>query len=149
MLSTDTDLTTSAHWGKLASDILTGSWEAALEELNSLREIIDSRSSATLAGATSTSAKNLPDPALAQLHSRTWLVHWSLFVYFNYPQGRILLLEIFLSPAYLNTEPHNFLVRLRFTTLPTVRQLWESSRLAEARVGPLQARDCKQGERRR
>lgn len=102
MLSTDTDLTTSAHWGKLASDILTGRWEVALEELNSLREIIDTRSSATLA-AISAAANNLPDPALAQLHSRTWLLHWSLFVYFNYPQGRTLLLENFLSPTYLNT----------------------------------------------
>ena len=101
VLSTDTDLTTSAHWGKLASDILTGRWEVALEELNSLREIIDSRSSAL--AATSAAADNRPDPALAQLHSRTWLVHWSLFVYFNYPQGRILLLENFLSPIYLNT----------------------------------------------
>jgi len=43
------------------------------------------------------------DPALTQLHSRTWLVHWSLFVYFNHPQGRSLLLETFLSPTYLNT----------------------------------------------
>jgi len=30
-------------------------------------------------------------------------VHWSLFVYFNHPAGRTLLLETFLSPAYLNT----------------------------------------------
>ena len=43
------------------------------------------------------------DPALSQLHSRTWLLHWSLFVYFNHPQGRTLLLETFLSPTYLNT----------------------------------------------
>ena len=26
VLSTDNDLNTSAHWGKLASDILTGKW---------------------------------------------------------------------------------------------------------------------------
>ncbi|KIL57019.1 hypothetical protein M378DRAFT_16559 [Amanita muscaria Koide BX008] len=36
----------SAHWGKLASDILTGNWEVALEELNTLREAIDSRAAA-------------------------------------------------------------------------------------------------------
>lgn len=41
--------------------------------------------------------------ALTQLQSRTWLLHWSLFVYFNHPEGRLLLLESFLSPAYLNT----------------------------------------------
>ncbi|KAF7296622.1 Eukaryotic translation initiation factor 3 subunit E [Mycena chlorophos] len=42
-------------------------------------------------------------PAINQLHSRTWLLHWSLFVYFNHPSGRTLLLETFLSPVYLNT----------------------------------------------
>lgn len=97
VLSTDNDLNTSAHWGKLASDILTGKWEVALEELNTLREVIDSRSPSSLLTA---SAEPV---ALTQLHSRTWLVHWSLFVYFNHPQGRTLLLETFLSPTYLNT----------------------------------------------
>jgi translation initiation factor 3 subunit E len=89
-------LNTSAHWGKLASDILTGKWDVALEELNTLRDAIDSRSPSSLV-ATAEPA------ALTQLHSRTWLVHWSLFVYFNHEQGRTLLLETFLSPTYLNT----------------------------------------------
>ncbi|KAH9010450.1 hypothetical protein EDB85DRAFT_2282292 [Lactarius pseudohatsudake] len=40
---------------------------------------------------------------LATLHSRAWLVHLSLFVHFNHPAGRTLLLETFLAPAYLNT----------------------------------------------
>ncbi|THV02039.1 eukaryotic translation initiation factor 3, subunit 6 [Dendrothele bispora CBS 962.96] len=104
VLSTDPDLTISAHWGKLASDILTGKWDTALEELNALREAIDSRTPAPFAPV-NTSNSNTPtvDPALSQLHSRTWLVHWSLFVYFNHPQGRSLLLETFLSPTYLNT----------------------------------------------
>jgi translation initiation factor 3 subunit E len=97
VLSTDNDLNTSAHWGKLASDILTGKWEVALEELNTLRDVIDSRSPSSLL---TTSAE---PAALTQLHSRTWLVHWSLFVYFNHEQGRTLLLETFLSPTYLNT----------------------------------------------
>lgn len=44
-----------------------------------------------------------PAEPLAALHSRTWLIHWSLFVYFNHPAGRTLLLETFLAPAYLNT----------------------------------------------
>ncbi|KAH7913217.1 eIF3 subunit 6 N terminal domain-containing protein [Hygrophoropsis aurantiaca] len=97
VLSTDNDLNTSAHWGKLASDILTGKWDTALEELNTLRDIVDSRSPSSLLTASAEPA------ALTQLHSRTWLVHWSLFVYFNHPQGRTLLLETFMSPTYLNT----------------------------------------------
>ncbi|RDB14968.1 Eukaryotic translation initiation factor 3 subunit E [Hypsizygus marmoreus] len=95
VLSTDTDLNTSALWGKLASDILTGSWDRALEELDTLREAIDARPPTSLLTSS--------EPALVQLHSRTWFVHWSLFVYFNHPQGRTLLLETFLSPTYLNT----------------------------------------------
>ncbi|OCH88445.1 eukaryotic translation initiation factor 3, subunit 6 [Obba rivulosa] len=102
VLSTDPDLTISAHWGKLASDILTGKWDVALEELNSLREAIDSRAPTAPAFASAPSSSTT-DPALIQLHSRTWLLHWSLFVYFNHPQGRTLLLETFLSPTYLNT----------------------------------------------
>ncbi|KAG6828423.1 hypothetical protein H0H92_008046 [Tricholoma furcatifolium] len=102
VLSTDNDLNTSAHWGKLASDILTGRWEVALEELNTLRDAIDSRTPSSILSSSSASS-GASEPALVQLHSRTWLVHWSLFVYFNHPQGRTLLLETFLSPTYLNT----------------------------------------------
>ncbi|TCD65957.1 eukaryotic translation initiation factor 3 subunit E [Steccherinum ochraceum] len=102
VLSTDTDLNISAHWGKLASDILTGKWDTALEELNSLREAIDARAPAIPPSFTSSTSAT-SDPALLQLHSRTWLLHWSLFVYFNHPQGRTLLLETFLTPTYLNT----------------------------------------------
>ncbi|KAF7981184.1 hypothetical protein HWV62_34493 [Athelia sp. TMB] len=96
VLSTDTDLLTSAHWGKLASDILTGKWDVALEELNTLRDAIDAR-------GTSSANAGQGDGARAQLHSRTWLAHWSLFVYFNHPAGRTLLLETFLAPTYLAT----------------------------------------------
>jgi len=103
VLSTDNDLNTSAHWGKLASDILTGKWDAALEELNTLREAIESSRTPSSLLTSNSPSSNLPEPALGQLHSRTWLAHWSLFVYFNHEQGRTLLLETFLSPTYLNT----------------------------------------------
>lgn len=100
VLSTDQDLNLSAHWGKLACDILSGQWDTALEELNSLRETIDSRLLSASSNLLPTSSS---DSALIQLQSRTWLLHWSLFVYFNHTQGRTLLLDTFLSPAYLNT----------------------------------------------
>ena len=108
VLSTDTDLNTSAHWGKLASDVLTGKWDMALEELNTLRETLDARAGAApLASASASASASSATPShaepLATLHSRAWLVHWSLFVYFNHPAGRTLLLETFLAPAYLNT----------------------------------------------
>ncbi|KAF9261098.1 eukaryotic translation initiation factor 3 subunit 6 [Marasmius fiardii PR-910] len=101
VLSTDADLNLSVHWGKLACEILSGRFDTALEDLNTLREAIDSRAPSSL--IPSGSGSQAIDPALSQLHSRTWLVHWSLFVHFNHPQGRALLLETFLSPTYLNT----------------------------------------------
>ncbi|GAA5971901.1 hypothetical protein JCM11641_001561 [Rhodosporidiobolus odoratus] len=91
VLSTDSSLVLSAMWGKLAADILEGSWDAALEELNGLREHIDQRGGAGPGG-----------PLLA-LQQRTWWLHWSLFVYYNHPNGRELLLESWLNQNYLNT----------------------------------------------
>ncbi|KAI0315824.1 eukaryotic translation initiation factor 3, subunit 6 [Amylostereum chailletii] len=98
VLSTDNDLITSASWGKLASDILTGKWDVALEELNTLREAIDARAASAPLLATSSHVESRQS-----LYSRTWLIHWSLWVYFNHPQGRTLLLDTFLAPSYLNT----------------------------------------------
>jgi translation initiation factor 3 subunit E len=55
-----------------------------------------------------------------QLNSRTWLVHWSLFVYFNHEQGRSLLLETFLSPTYLNTIQTSCPWILRYITTAAI-----------------------------
>ncbi|KAH9053983.1 eukaryotic translation initiation factor 3 subunit 6 [Lactarius deliciosus] len=130
VLSTDTDLNTSAHWGKLASDILTGKWDVALEELNTLRETLDARAGAApLSGAAAQSHAHA-EP-LATLHSRAWLVHWSLFVYFNHPAGRTLLLETFLAPAYLNTIQSAAPWVLRYLAVSAVL-----SRRAQAGGGP-------------
>lgn len=41
--------------------------------------------------------------ALLSLQQRTWLIHWSLFVFFNHPKGRDLIIDMFLySQLYLN-----------------------------------------------
>ncbi|KXN82040.1 Eukaryotic translation initiation factor 3 subunit E [Leucoagaricus sp. SymC.cos] len=143
VLSTDVDLTTSAHWGKLASDILTGKWDIALEELNTLRDLIDSRSSASFlaaaaAASASGSAQDKTEPALVQLHSRTWLVHWSLFIYFNHKQGRTLLLENFLAPTYLNTIQTACPWILRYVTAAAILSRKTSS--AASAANPVSAR---------
>merc|ERR1712048_75482 len=79
----------SAIWGKLACEILTLNWDAALEDINKLKEVIDS--------------DIREDHHLQVLQQRTWLIHWSLFVFFNHPKGRDLLIEMFLyEPKYLN-----------------------------------------------
>lgn len=123
----------SAHWGKLASDILTGKWDVALEELNTLREAIDSRSPSVPQFASAPSS-SITDPALAQLHSRTWLLHWSLFVYFNHPEGRTLLLETFLSPTYLNTIQTSCPWILRYLATAAVLSRKSSSGALSSRV---------------
>ncbi|KAF3691597.1 Eukaryotic translation initiation factor 3 subunit E [Channa argus] len=75
-------------WGKLASEILMQNWEAAMEDLTRLRETIDNNSVSS---------------PLQSLQQRTWLIHWSLFVFFNHPKGRDNIIELFLyQPPYLN-----------------------------------------------
>eukprot|EP01111_Echinosteliopsis_oligospora_P017210 TRINITY_DN737_c0_g1_i1.p1 TRINITY_DN737_c0_g1~~TRINITY_DN737_c0_g1_i1.p1 ORF type:complete len:434 (-),score=111.49 TRINITY_DN737_c0_g1_i1:72-1373(-) len=94
-LSSHPEKVFSALWGKFASEILMQNWEAALEDMNKLREIID--------------AKNFVTP-LKQLQQRTWLIHWSLFVFFNHPSGRNGIIDLFFNERYLNaiqtTCPH-------------------------------------------
>lgn len=81
----------SVLWGKLASEILVQNWESALEDLNKLREYID------------TSPNHFGGNSLQLLQQRTWLIHWSLFVFFNHAMGRELIIEMFLyRPHYLN-----------------------------------------------
>jgi translation initiation factor 3 subunit E len=91
ILSPSYDLGVSAHWGKLASNILSGEFPSAFEEIKDLRDMIDNPQSAAAA------------KPLSQLQARTWLLHWSLFVFFNLEDGTQGLLELWLSPAYLNT----------------------------------------------
>lgn len=88
ILSTDNDKVSAATWGKLASDILTTNWESALEEVQKVRENIDTR---------------LFNNPLAQLEHRTWLIHWSLFPFFNFDPAREALTELFFSQTYINT----------------------------------------------
>ncbi|XP_078447045.1 eukaryotic translation initiation factor 3E [Wolffia australiana] len=96
-LCTNSDRSLSALWGKLAAEILMQNWDTALEELNRLKEIIDS--------------KNFASP-LGQLQSRIWLMHWSLFIFFNHENGRNGIIDLFFQDRYLNaiqTNAHHLL----------------------------------------
>lgn len=108
ILSTDPVLIMSSHWGKLASDILCAEWEQALSELKLLREQIDSsaaHATASYAPSSSSNGAAQTDDLTQEglLKKRAWLLHWALFIFFNHPQGREQLVEMFLSPVYLNT----------------------------------------------
>lgn len=74
----------SVLWGKLASEILVQNWDGALDDLTKLREFIDN-------GGGGATVNNMQ-----ALQQRTWLVHWSLFVFFNHVKGRDLIIEMFL-----------------------------------------------------
>ncbi|KAF1808463.1 eukaryotic translation initiation factor 3, subunit 6 [Eremomyces bilateralis CBS 781.70] len=88
ILSTDNDKVSAASWGKLASEILSQEWESAMEEIQKVKESIDTR---------------LFNNPLAQLQQRTWLIHWSLFPFFNFEPARETLTELFFSQPYINT----------------------------------------------
>ncbi|KAI9777683.1 MAG: eukaryotic translation initiation factor 3 subunit E [Geoglossum umbratile] len=92
LLSTDNDKVAAATWGKLASEILTTNWDAAMEEVQKVKESIDSK---------------LFNNPLAQLQHRTWLIHWALFPFFNYDPARDTICELFFSPTYINTIQTN------------------------------------------
>lgn len=59
-----------------------------MEEISKLKESIETR---------------LFNNPLAQLHHRTWLIHWTLFPFFNHDPARDTLTELLFSPAYINT----------------------------------------------
>jgi translation initiation factor 3 subunit E len=59
-----------------------------MEEINKVKEIIDNR---------------LFNNPRGQLDARTWLIHWCLFPFFNYNEAKDTLIDMFFSPAYINT----------------------------------------------
>ncbi|KAJ1643022.1 eukaryotic translation initiation factor 3 subunit E [Coemansia erecta] len=105
ILSTDPELTLSAMWGKLASEILLGNWEVAYEDMNKLKDTIEKTHFKT------------PSEQLQQL---SWLLHWSLFVFFNHAKGRDGIVDTFMHPRYINTIQNACPWILRYLTAAVV-----------------------------
>ena len=61
----------NAMWGKLACEILTQNWEEALNDYIKLRDFINESTFGS---------------SLQRLQQMTWLIHWSLFLFFNHPK---------------------------------------------------------------
>jgi len=88
LLSPTTEKYTSALWGRLACSILAMDWDTALDDLLRLKEHVENMTA---------------DPSVKQLTNRTCLIHWALFVFFNHPKGKEMLIDWFLSvPANMN-----------------------------------------------
>lgn len=79
----------NALYGKLASEILCQEWVHAKDDLSKLRAYVDSEPF---------------DTEQELLQHRAWLLHWSLFIFFNVTKGRDEVVEMFLNQQpYLNT----------------------------------------------
>ncbi|KAL8497480.1 hypothetical protein ACS0TY_020982 [Phlomoides rotata] len=98
-LCTNSERSLSTLWGKLAAEILMQNWDIALEELNRLKEIIDS--------------KNFSSP-MNQVQSRIWLMHWCQFIFFNNDNGRTQIIDLFNQDKYLNAIQTNAPHLLRY-----------------------------------
>ncbi|ONK61471.1 uncharacterized protein A4U43_C08F30260 [Asparagus officinalis] len=104
-LCTNSERSLSVLWGKLAAEILMQNWDEALEELNRLKEIIDSKSFSS---------------PLSQLQNRIWLMHWSLFIFFNHENGRNGIIDLFFQDKYLNAIQTNAHHLLRYVATAVV-----------------------------
>ena len=93
-------------WGKLSGDILVEDWDEAAVGLVAVKTAIESLASSHKL------------PALEALHNRTWLLHWSLLVYWNLASGKGLemLIELFTSDKYLQAVTTHAPHLLRYLT---------------------------------
>jgi translation initiation factor 3 subunit E len=93
-------------WGKLSCEILVENWEEAAIALNAVKLSIEQLALTN---------KVTPLEALKQ---RTWLLHWSLFVFWNNSGSKGLesMVELFFSEKYLQAITTNAPHLLRYLT---------------------------------
>lgn len=104
-LTTDADKSFSALWGKLAGEILAANWEGALEDLNVLKDLIDSRTGTA---------------AAMQLQQRCWLMHWGLFLLGKHPNGRSVVVDLFMQEKYVQALQTNAPHLLRYLCVAVI-----------------------------
>jgi len=98
--------THKALWGRLSCLILLGEWEPALAALHAVKAAIETRAAA-------------PGPdsltALQALQQRTWLLHWSLFVFWNNSKrGLDSIIDLFTTEKYMQAIQTNAPHLLRY-----------------------------------
>ncbi|ETV91892.1 hypothetical protein H310_13691 [Aphanomyces invadans] len=81
----------NALWGKLAAEILVFRWEDALADITRINEAIDASGRSPL----------------EQLQQRTWLLHWSLFVFAWHEEGRDQIVDFMLQSRCLEAIQTN------------------------------------------
>mmetsp|Transcript_9847 Transcript_9847/g.29291 ORF Transcript_9847/g.29291 Transcript_9847/m.29291 type:complete len:436 (-) Transcript_9847:135-1442(-) len=105
LLTSKPEKSISALWGKLACDVLLNDWEKAHEDIMSLKDLIENNPSTT---------------PLMQLQQRSWLMHWSLFLLGNHPNGRNIVADLFFQERYLNTIQNNCPHLLRYLAVAVI-----------------------------
>lgn len=100
LLTTSPDQAFLAQWGKFGAEILNYRWDVALEDMNKLKDSIEGRAGTT--------------PPLMVLQQRSWLMHWSLYVFFNHPEGRAAMVDLCFQERYLNAMQTNCQHLLRY-----------------------------------
>ncbi len=105
LTSIDTDLL-QLLWGKLSCEILVENWEEASIALTAVKLSIEQL------------ALTKKMTALEALKQRTWLLHWSLFVFWNNSGAKGLesMVELFFSEKYLQAITTNAPHLLRYLT---------------------------------
>ena len=92
-------------WGRLACEILVEDWEAAAVALHAVRTALE------------TLVSNKRINALQALQQRTWILHWSLFVYWNDSSaGLEQLVELYYADKYKQAVTTNAPHLLRYLT---------------------------------
>ncbi|KAI8467299.1 MAG: eukaryotic initiation factor [Monoraphidium minutum] len=104
-LVTTSERNMSVLWGKLAADILMVDYDAATEDIARLREGIDNAPFLT---------------PLQQLQQRTWLMHWSLHVFWNHENGKNALIDLFLQAPFTSAITVNAQHLLRYVAAAVV-----------------------------
>jgi translation initiation factor 3 subunit E len=104
-LVTTSERNLSVLWGKLAADVLMVDYDAATEDIVRLREGIDNAAFLS---------------PLMQLQQRTWLMHWSLHVFWNHENGKNALIDLFMQPAFTSAITVNAQHLLRYLAAAVV-----------------------------
>lgn len=87
LLCTDPEQNLAAMWGRFAANILLQNFTTANEDHAKLKDLIE---------------KQVNVDPLKQLQQRTWLMHWSLFVFWNHKNGHNSIIELFLQVSNFN-----------------------------------------------
>lgn len=112
----DSEKSLRALWGKFASEILSEQWDEADRDREKLKGMIQKLDYSSHPDSFET-RRDHSTHKLMVVQQRSWLLHWSLFVFFNHPKGYDTLVEFFLQQYNLNAIQTNCPWLLRYLAM--------------------------------